>query len=77
MCDDGIAHTFVLTSATTPDTGLKGYDSGIKLLATEVFGDADSYCLGMTVGNKHAMVVGPGGTVVQNAPAAMCTNANG
>ena len=57
-CDDGVAHTF------TP-AGLATYDSGIKL--TQAFGAATQYCLSMKVNNKYAKVVGPGGTVVQNA----------
>jgi prepilin-type N-terminal cleavage/methylation domain-containing protein len=48
------------------------YDSGIKLAHT--FGDADSYCLDMTVGGQDAKVVGPGGTVQAGA---LCTDANG
>jgi len=70
VCDDGASHAFDLA-------GLKAYDSGLKLTAGEIFGDADSYCLAMTVGNRTAKVVGPGGTVQQNAPAAGCTDANG
>ena len=69
-CDDGVAHTFDLVAVT----GLPAqYDSGMKL--TLAFGDADSYCLSSTVGNRTAKVVGPGNTVVQNTTA--CTDANG
>jgi type IV pilus assembly protein PilA len=66
-CSDGASHAF---SAV----GLGAYDSGIKI--ANAYGDADSYCIDQTVGGKIAKVVGPGGTVVQNAPAA-CTDANG
>ena len=52
-CDDGVIHVFAVTSGT-PDVGLKGYDSGIKL--DQAFGDADSYCLSVTVGNRKAKV---------------------
>jgi len=48
------------------------YDSGIKL--GHSFGDADSYCLDMTVGGQDAKVVGPGGTVQAGA---LCTDADG
>jgi type IV pilus assembly protein PilA len=65
-CDDGAAHVFSVA-------GLQTYDSGLKL--AHAFGDADSYCLDMTVNNKTAKVLGPGGTVAQNAAA--CTDANG
>ena len=66
-CDDGVAHTF-------SNVGLAVYDSGIKL--DEAIGSAANYCLSKTVGNKIAKVVGPGGTVVQNATA-VCTTATG
>ena len=68
VCDDGASHAFDVA-------GLAAYDSGLKL--TEAFGDADSYCLSNTVGNRTAKVVGPGGTVQQNVAAAGCTDANG
>ena len=68
VCDDGASHAFTIA-------GLQLYDSGLKL--TEAFGDADSYCLSNTVGNRTARVVGPGGTVQQNVAAAGCTDANG
>ena len=66
-CDDGADHVFTVA-------GLKTYDSGLKL--DQAFGDADSYCLSMTVGNRKAKVIGPGGTVKQNA-ATVCANADG
>jgi prepilin-type N-terminal cleavage/methylation domain-containing protein len=66
-CDDGASHAFGVA-------GLQTYDSGLKL--DQAFGDADSYCLSKTVNNRIAKVVGPGGTVTQNA-GAVCANANG
>jgi prepilin-type N-terminal cleavage/methylation domain-containing protein len=68
-CDDGAQHTFTVNGVG----GLSSYDSGVKL--DHAFGDADSYCLDMTVNNKTARVVGPGGTVIQATTA--CTDANG
>ena len=68
-CDDGVAHVF----DTSAPAGLKGYDSGLKL--SQAFGALSSYCLSMTVNNKTAKVVGPGGTVVQNT--SVCTSATG
>jgi prepilin-type N-terminal cleavage/methylation domain-containing protein len=68
-CDDGVVHTFAVANLRAD------YDTGLKL--DEAFGDADSYCLAMTVGNRTAKVVGPGGTVQQNVAAAGCTDANG
>jgi prepilin-type N-terminal cleavage/methylation domain-containing protein len=65
-CDDNQAHVFTVA-------GLQTYDSGLKL--AHALGDADSYCLDMTVNNKTARVVGPGGTVIQATTA--CTDANG
>lgn len=80
-CSDQKFHTLKPTGTGTKAgdsaanaQGLDAYDSGIKI--DHAFGDADSYCMDMTVGNKIAKVVGPGGTVVQNA-AAICTDANG
>jgi prepilin-type N-terminal cleavage/methylation domain-containing protein len=67
-CTDGASHAF-------SPAGLAVYDSGIKI--NEAFGDANSYCIAATVGNRTAMVVGPGGTVTENAAAAGCTDANG
>jgi prepilin-type N-terminal cleavage/methylation domain-containing protein len=69
-CDDQQVHTFDVTNLRSD------YDSGLKL--DEAFGDADSYCLSSTVGNRTAKVVGPGGDVQQNVGAAnVCTTANG
>ena len=68
-CDDGIIHQF----DNTAPLGLKGYDSGLKI--SQAFGALSSYCLSMTVNNKTAKVVGPGGTVVQNT--SVCTSATG
>jgi prepilin-type N-terminal cleavage/methylation domain-containing protein len=48
------------------------YDSGMKL--ANAFGDADSYCLDMTVGGKSWKIVGPGASVSAEAT---CTDANG
>ena len=48
------------------------YDTGLKL--DNAYGDADSYCLDITVGGQQAKVVGPGGTVTTGG---VCTNANG
>ncbi len=67
LCTDGAAHTF-------SPAGLAVYDSGIKI--GQAFGAAGSYCLSATVGNRIAKVVGPGGTVTENA-AAVCTTATG
>jgi type IV pilus assembly protein PilA len=66
-CDDGVAHVF-------SNVGLAVYDSGIKL--DTAIGSATQYCLSKTVGNKIAKVVGPGGTVVQNA-SGICLTAAG
>ena len=68
-CDDGQNHNF-----NTGAAGLLGYDSGLKL--DQAIGNATNYCLSKTVNGKIAKVVGPGGTVVQNA-AAVCTTATG
>jgi len=68
-CDDGIIHTFDQNATT----GLKGYDSGLKL--TGLFGSGTQYCLYSTIGGKTAKVVGPGGTVVQNTT--VCATAAG
>lgn len=65
-CSDGASHAFDIP-------GLRVYDSGVEL--SLAFGDADSYCLSSTVGNRTARIVGPGGTVIQNTVA--CANANG
>ena len=67
-CDDGVIHTFAVANLKTD------YDSGMNL--DQAFGDSNSYCLSKTVGGKIAKVVGPGNTVVQNAPA-VCANADG
>jgi type IV pilus assembly protein PilA len=48
------------------------YDSGLKL--AHAFGDADSYCLDMTVNGQDWKIVGPGATVSAQA---LCTDANG
>jgi type IV pilus assembly protein PilA len=66
LCSDQVAHSFTIADLQT------NYDSGIKL--ANVFGDADSYCLDMTVGTKTAAVLGPGGTVTSNKT---CKDANG
>ena len=78
-CSDNLFHKFATPSAAGADgsnaalaLGLDKYDSGIKI--AHAFGDADSYCLDMSVSGKTAKVVGPGGTVVANA---VCTDANG
>ena len=80
-CSDGKFHTLKPTGTGTKAgdaaanaQGLDAYDSGIKL--DEAFGAASSYCMSKTVGGKIAKVVGPGGTVVQNATA-VCTSATG
>jgi prepilin-type N-terminal cleavage/methylation domain-containing protein len=80
-CSDGKFHTLKPTGTGTKDgssaanaLGLDTYDSGIKL--DQAFGAAAAYCLSKTVGGKIAKVVGPGGTVVQNA-AAVCTSSTG
>ena len=42
----------------------------------EALGSATGYCLSKTVGNRIAKVVGPGGTVTQNATA-VCASSGG
>jgi type IV pilus assembly protein PilA len=74
-CDDGVTHQFTPSAVVGGvEVGLKSYDSGLKL--DEAIGNATNYCLSKTVGNKIAKVVGPGGTVVQNATS-ICGSATG
>jgi type IV pilus assembly protein PilA len=61
-------------------TALRGIDTG--LAAITAFGDDDSYCFSMNVGNRTAKVVGPGGQVTAgvtdaNAASTPCTDADG
>ena len=76
-CDDGIIHQFVPSAIVGGvDVGLKGYDSGLKLnVVGGAIGTLSTYCLSMTVNNKTAKVVGPGGNVTQNS--SVCTSATG
>jgi type IV pilus assembly protein PilA len=65
-----------LNSGDAPDAaGLVGIDSGIDKNLV-VFGAANGYCLSDKQGTHYGKVVGPGGTVDQNA-AGPCTSAAG
>jgi prepilin-type N-terminal cleavage/methylation domain-containing protein len=55
-CSDGVAHTFDIT-------GLKKYDSGLKLDTVKSLTSGTAYCIDKTVGGKAAGVTGPGGTI--------------
>jgi prepilin-type N-terminal cleavage/methylation domain-containing protein len=59
-CSDNIAHTFDIT-------GLKKYDSGLKLDTVKSLTGGTTYCIDKKVGDKTASVTGPGGTIVETA----------
>jgi type IV pilus assembly protein PilA len=79
---DNSTYAGIGNATNNPSAALLAYDSGMKTDLV-LFGNATSYCISEANGTHKAKVVGPGGTVYNDAsPApnnvtALCTSATG